>query len=702
MNKITCFFPLSHIHAGVTLGNGVLGLSLWGEGRILNLSVGSSSLWDHRGGMSWKECQNFTRIREALEARDEAGLRKLFAVDPPERPGDPPRPSLVPLARIEITLPPGSRSDRIELTPERGLVRAFYRRGGVTRGIRVLLAQKDKGAFAFKAQEALGVRVRPAGELSGALRSAGFAGPEKFALGFVQTMPNDPAFGIAGAAEAGHEWRFRFAREADAASLRQLPRPEFRALAAENRTFWGEFWKRAPEISCSETAIEMLYRLGLFKFQSMTAADGCPAGLQGPWIEDDAFPPWSGDFHFNINVEMCYWPAWHSGLWANLMPMFRMVLGWRDQLRFNARCFVGIDDGYMMSHAVDDRGVCMGAFWTGCIDHACAAWVAQMMMDYVRYTGDTAFLKRDAFDFMRGAMRVYEAMLEEEGDALVLPVGVSPEYRGDRIDAWGVNASFQLAAIHRLAADLIEAAQMLGEKPAPAWREIQRKLPSATLEEGTPGKKELALWRGTLPEESHRHHSHLAALCPFNTIRPDDPAWADVLKNSQNRWVGMGMGRWAGWSMPWAVMLHNRFGNLDMAATLVEFWKRCYTNPGNGTLHDPQFGGVSLGLCGNNRLMQMDAGMGMVAAIADLFLYETGGTLYPLHGVPDSWKSFEVKRIRGTNGLLFAARRRNGVTTLTLSAEKAVHCRISVNGQVREINLAPGGHFQCRVQASVT
>ena len=64
----------------------------------------------------------------------------------------------------------------------------------------------------------------------------------------------------------------------------------------------------------------------------------------------------------------------------------------------------------MLPHSVDDRGVNIGGFWTGTIDHGSTAWVADMMFRYVKYSRDVDFLRRDAYDFMKGAMRVYRAM----------------------------------------------------------------------------------------------------------------------------------------------------------------------------------------------------------------------------------------------------------------------------------------------------
>ena len=53
-------------------------------------------------------------------------------------------------------------------------------------------------------------------------------------------------------------------------------------------------------------------------------------------------------------------PAHRGGHFRNLLPLFKMVLSWRPLLRENARKFVGIDNGYVLPHSVDDRGVCFG------------------------------------------------------------------------------------------------------------------------------------------------------------------------------------------------------------------------------------------------------------------------------------------------------------------------------------------------------
>ena len=75
-------FPLPRIHCGAPLGNSYLGVLVWGGGRKLNVSFGSHSLWDHRGGLPWNGKMSFAAIRKALEGHDEEELKRIFAFPP--------------------------------------------------------------------------------------------------------------------------------------------------------------------------------------------------------------------------------------------------------------------------------------------------------------------------------------------------------------------------------------------------------------------------------------------------------------------------------------------------------------------------------------------------------------------------------------------------------------------------------------------
>ena len=380
-----------------------------------------------------------------------------------------------------------------------------------------------------------------------------------------------------------------------------------------------------------------------------------PAGLQGAWLEDDRLVPWNGDYHFNINVQQCYSPAYRGGHFAHLKPLFKMILGWRPRLRDNAKKFAGIDDGYVLPHSVDDRGVCIGGFWTGTIDHASTAWMASLMFRYVMYARDLAFLKSDAYDFMKGAMNVYRAMMEERDGRLSFPLAPSPEWGGaNPKGSVGRDPSFQLAACHRLAKDLIAAAEMLGEKPDSMWLDVEKRLPAYTADESG-----FLLFEGQPFVESHRHHSHMAGLYPFDTIDLGKAAARKAANATYDTWGMKGTGLWSGWSVPWASILHTHFGHADAAADKLRAWDRYYTNPGHGSCYDTQIPGFSV-LIGSD-IMQMDGQCAAVTAVMEMMAHEVNGKVEFFRGCPESWKEVSFENIRLSDGTSVSGSRINGV-----------------------------------------
>jgi len=672
-------FPLPRTHTGMLQANGVLGAMIWGEKSVLRLTIGRADFWDHRGGLQWTAAQSYAHIRDCLERSDEEGLRRLFE-DTERGEGIPRRPSILPVGRIDIDFGRGAVITTGVLNIDDGTVSVRVRKGGRERVVRLALDMKKPVLFLSlpAGLKPKAIQRIPAWEYVGDyLRTISFAPPEFFdaetAAGWTQMRPADPHLGV------GHRLEGRslaiaavYGESADAARkgvgrvLSRAVREGFTGLRERSRRWWKAYWRDVPRVDIPNERLRFLYEYGMYKFAGLTRPDGVAATLQGAWVEEYQMPPWSNDYHFNINVQMCYWPAYHGNRLEHLMPLFDLIEAWKPVLQHNARVFLGIDDGLMLPHAVDDRCICMGGFWTGAIDHGCTAWVAQMMYRYFRCSRDRKFLQERAYPFMVGAMRVYEEMLEPEGDSLVLPVSVSPEYRGAGMDAWGRNASFQLACIHRLCEDLIEAAGELGKKPRPVWEQIRDRLPKACLI-GPADAPQIALWEGTPLEESHRHHSHLAGIVPFDVFDLGDSFWLGVVERSLAHWIRTGPGLWSGWCVPWASMIHARVGNAEAAELWLEIWERVFTNEGSGTLHDVHFPGFSLmgrgGIPGpgNRReIMQIEAGMSCVAAVQEMLLHVRRGVTVLFRGAPQRWPRVGFENARTDGAFLVSARRTNG------------------------------------------
>jgi hypothetical protein len=404
----------------------------------------------------------------------------------------------------------------------------------------------------------------------------------------------------------------------------------------------------------------------VYKQAGLTTPGAVPATLQGPWMEEYQIPPWSNDYHFNINVEMIYWPALSTNRLDHFLPLWKMVASWLPRLRRNAEEFFGVDNALMLPHAVDDRCQVIGSFWTGTIDHACTAWMAQMAWLHYRYSMDESILRELAWPMLEGAFNGYWAMIEEcEANGrrrYALPVSVSPEFGGSTMGAWGRDASFQLAACHFLALTLPTAARILGKSEDPRWVEIRQYLPFYTV--ATP-ERGIALWQDRDFDESHRHHSHLAAIYPFRTIDPEDAEHREMIARSIANWSALGSGAWTGWCVPWASIICSRCGLADAAVAWLDWWKSVFTNIGHGTLHDPDFGGAG-GLnggmgprepkpAGYREVMQMEAGMGAVTAITELLVQCRGDVIAILPGIPGRWRALSFDGIRTEGAFLVGA-----------------------------------------------
>ena len=671
-------------HEGLAFADGVTGVLVWGGGETVNLTVGRADLWDHRGGYDWLPEQNYTNIVALVGRNDRERLVGLFRNEVPPNWGGRYNPYMLPLGRVTLTVP-GAELRRGELDPKTGLGKLTFAKDGNAFTAELAMS-KDSRTFAlrFPAGVAFSARTMPAmstPRVREKLLPRGFKDAKVLDAGtqggLMWELPADPSVTLAWR-KAGDTLFVQTGR--GAAGVRALP-GGFDAVADDARLYWRRFWVEGARVTVPDPVIQRIFDYGMYRFGAMTDPDGVPAGLQGPWLEDDKLVPWNGDYHFNINVQECYSPAYRGGHVKNLLPLFRMIRTWWPKLRENARLFCGVEDGFTLPHSVDDRGVCIGGFWAGTIDHASTAWVAKMMFDYVLYSGDREFLRSDAYPFMKGAMKVYRAMMEDEGGALALPLGPSPEWGGPELrDNVGRNPSFQLAAAHRLARNLIVAAGMLGETPDPMWVDVERRLPPYVRADPLPAgyyDDGILLFEGQALTESHRHHSHMAGFYPFDTIDILKEPMREVAGLTYYNWVRRGSGSWAGWSMPWASVLQTHAGNSEAAVLMLRNWKRFFCNPGHGSRHDIYLPGFSsmrrgerfyaLGVRGGppgEEIMQMDGMCASAAAVMELMVHEVNGRNEFFRGCPPEWKRVSFENILLSDGRRVSGERVDGKVTI--------------------------------------
>lgn len=683
-------------HHGIPLSNGVFGALVWFQEHTIMITVNRADYWDHRGGTLWTEACTYSNLKDLLQQGDFAAARQLYPVDMVN--GKEKRPTRLPMGRFELKLQQGAVLESAALDLLGAEAQIVYRMNGqhhtirltilIDRPVLLISAHRDvmdsltpKPSYDFP-------KVKTYYDDFGIKPHQPLRTPN--ALGWVQELPADPACAVRAdwcesilhiTAEYGAtpvEAEEAAARYSSAGYGRS-----YELIREETRQSWQELWEQAADIRLPDEEIERMYYLGIYRMLGNSMPGRIAPTLQGPWAEEYRMPPWSGDYHFNINVQECLWPAYGANLLPCLVPLFTMIDRWKPILARNAERFVGIPNGYMLGHSVDDRGNPVGGMWTGTIDQANTSWVAQMMWQYAKYAGDSTFMVHEVYPFMKGALRVFAEMMDRDTDIYALPVSVSPEYGGSSPEGLGRNSTFFLVNVHFLCEKLIATAEahQMDDEELPWIRDIQSKLPPFTAgprqyqEFGRKPGDEIYLWEGQPLAECHRHHSHLAGIYPFDTFQMSDPYTREAVDNAYRSWVDKGMGRWAGWSMPWASILHNRLGHADMALFSLHILKEIYMMPGYATAHNGKYAGFTQFVGAD--VMQVEAAIGAAAAVLDMYVQCIRGTIRVFSGLSRRFKEAAFAGIRAEGAFLLSGSKTGGrIHEITVYAERNEWLRI--------------------------
>ena len=584
--------PINRWDEAIPLGNGLLGVLLWGEGRKLKLSLDRSDLWDERTNNVYKNQDwHYSAIQKAVADKDAGQLQRIADLSKQITA------TKLPIGRLEITFVASCRLEYFELDMANAL---GYGCDKKQEKLFQCFASSNMDSIRFKSKIAIKeLKMVPPdynGEAKlvqedGRVKSVGSLGyksgtlkVEKQLQYFIQPCANNMYYGIFILQLAKNEYAIFIRRAGNLKTInsiikeyRNIHLNDFELESTEFSTvknfedefkihclWWQNFWKNSS-VTLPDKRLEQHYNLCCYFYGAASRKGAPPIPLQGVWTaDDDALPPWRGDYHHDLNTQFTYVAYHNSGLFEAGRCFLDFIFSQVETYREHARTFYG-KSGIAIPGVASLDGQSLGGWPQYSFSPACSIWIATMFVDYWKYTRDLKFLRHKAYPLCSGVAEFILAVLKiDKNGKYYLPLSSSPEIHNARLEAFVTpNSNYDLALMQRLFGDLATMGKEL--KLPNVWQGHLDKLPALSVD----NKSGLKVSPDENLLESHRHHSHLMAIYPLKLWTIDDPAQIEIIQQSLHHIDKLGTGEWVGYSFSWMAALNAYVGNGDRAIRLL-------------------------------------------------------------------------------------------------------------------------------------
>lgn len=449
---------------------------------------------------------------------------------------------------------------------------------------------------------------------------------------------------------------------------------------------------------------ELLFQYGRYLLIACSRAGDLPANLQGMWNQN-MNPPWSADYHININLQMNYMAAEAVNLAECQQPLFTLMDSLMKHGRQTAKEMYGAR-GWVVHHLTD-------VFWrTAPADDVPGlwpmgqGWLCHHLYDHYLFSKDKLFLLNKAFPLMKGAAEFYLDFLRPipaglpMAGKLVTNPSHSPENAFEKADGkqyqFTYGATMDVEICHELFTNCLKAINELSTSQKPFEPLLKRRIQWALtnlapiqISKRTGGIQE---WIEDYkePEIGHRHISHLYALFPSSQISVETPElYAAARKSLERRLTGnpkaeteeannrygsygsyLGGKSFGGWLSNWVGIMWLRFGEAEEAYKHHQYQLKY-------GLKSNFFGWAN----------QLDATFGSGVVIAEMLLQSHTSTINLLPALPKRWHSGSVTGLKARGNFEIDIRwKDNRLLKAKIISGSGTLCRLKLNMPVTVFN----------------
>jgi len=430
-------------------------------------------------------------------------------------------------------------------------------------------------------------------------------------------------------------------------------------------------YKNNTNSAAENLYLEQLYfQFGRYLLISSSRKNGLPANLQGIWAEG-LTPPWSADYHTNINVQMNYWLAEQTNLADCHLPVIEYTKSLVPRGRYTASYYYCKPDGspvrgWVIHHENNIWGnTAPGNWYEGFYFPAAAGWMCQDIWEHYNFNQDKAFLE-EYFPIMLDAALFWvdNLWVDSRDGTLVANPSYSPEH-----GPYSLGASCDQAIITELFDMVMKAAKILN-KNLPEINEI------ATAKSRLSGPKvglagQFMEWKDELQmditgDDHHRHANHLFWLHPGSQIivgrSPQDDLYAKAMKTTLNTRGDGG----TGWSKAWKINFWARLHEGNHSHKLLEELLKESTLTNLFDTHPP---------------FQIDGNFGATAGMTEMLVQSQGDYIELFPALPDKWSDGQFKGIKARGNFeLSADWADKTLRSLEIISNSGNVCRIKYQG----------------------
>lgn len=691
LRQMSLTAPIDRWDEAIPLGNGLMGVLVWGDDSCIKLSLDRGDLWDLRTAKTFERPDfTFETMKTLIRKKDTQKINELF--DEPYM--DSAYPTKLPGGRIELKLQKKSKISKfvLDMNTAQGVVE--FEKGK----IKTFCSATDSVGLVSIEGLASSVKIVPPafGEaydpknkdcFVSSLGRMEYPAPKKGKSGTIQWTLQECAQGFQYAiicgtrkTESGMMVAFTIRTSSDGENpveagkeiVTQALNRGFEAMRKPHEVWWKNFWAQSS-VTLPDKDIERQYYLTQYFYGSASRKGAPPMPLQGVWTADEGtLPPWKGDYHNDLNTQLTYWayPAANhleegecflDFMW-NLLPKFREF----------AHDFYKTD-GAAIPGVMTLDGKIMGGWPQYSFSLTTGAWVAQAFHLHWRYTMDEQFLADRAYLFCAEMGQFIESMLKQDASGkFVLPLSSSPEIHDNRLEAWLKPCSnYDLSLVRWLFGALVEMAGALKKHAEKGrWKKILERLPELAV-----GEKGLRISTEEDLAESHRHFSHLMAIYPLGLLTMDDPQQEKTIRQSLSHLDTLGTAWWVGYSFSWLACMAARSRMPEKALNMLEnFYKGFVARNGfhlNGDFKDQGFCAFKY------RPFTLEGNFTAAQAVHEMLLQGSGDVLRIFPAVSSRWPEVAFDNLRAEGAWRVSAKRKDGRTVwIQIRAEKDRELRL--------------------------